>query len=80
MAPRATSTPWAAIPTVVPIRPTRRPAQASGPIYFRRAEEQRQVMLDFGDDVAGVGHRVRLGARDRAATWASTSGWRSARR
>jgi hypothetical protein len=25
------------------------PAAASGPIYFRRAEEQHQVMLEFGD-------------------------------
>jgi hypothetical protein len=31
-------------------RPEMDPAQASGSIYFRRAEEQHQVMLEFGDD------------------------------
>ncbi len=29
--------------------PDTAPGEASGPIYFRRAEEQHQVMLDYGD-------------------------------
>ena len=32
-----------------PDAPETPPSQASGPIYFRRAEEQRAVMLSFGD-------------------------------
>jgi hypothetical protein len=32
-----------------PDAPGTAPSAATGPIYFRRAEEQRRVMLDFGD-------------------------------
>lgn len=36
------------------------PGSARGPIYFRRAEEQRQVMLDYGDS---------------SPVWATEFGW-----
>lgn len=40
--------------------PDRSPGESSGPIYFRRAEEQRQVMLEYGDD---------------SPIWATEFGW-----
>jgi hypothetical protein len=43
-----------------PDAPDTAPGAASGPIYFRRAEEQRQVMLDYGDTVP---------------VWATEFGW-----
>jgi PKD repeat protein len=43
-----------------PDAPETPPSEASGPIYFRRAEEQRAVMLSF---------------RDPAPMWATELGW-----
>ena len=43
-----------------PDAPGTAPGAASGPIYFRRAEEQRQVMLDYGDT---------------SPVWATEFGW-----
>ncbi len=43
-----------------PDAPDTPPGTASGPIYFRRAEEQRQVMLDYGDP---------------SPVWATEFGW-----
>lgn len=43
-----------------PDSPDTPPGQASGPIYFRRAEEQRQVMLDYDDP---------------SPVWATEFGW-----
>ncbi len=43
-----------------PDAPDTPPGAASGPIYFRRAEEQRQVMLDYGDE---------------SPVWATEFGW-----
>jgi PKD repeat protein len=43
-----------------PDAPETSPSAATGPIYFRRAEEQRQVMLSFGD---------------HSAMWATELGW-----
>lgn len=43
-----------------PDPPDRAPGEATGPIYFRRAEEQRQVMLEHEDD---------------SPVWATEFGW-----
>jgi hypothetical protein len=43
-----------------PDAPGTMPSAATGPIYFRRAEEQRQVMLEFGDT---------------SPVWATEFGW-----
>jgi hypothetical protein len=43
-----------------PDAPATPPGAASGPIYFRRAEEQRQVMLAYGDE---------------SPVWATEFGW-----
>ncbi len=43
-----------------PNPPDTPPGSATGPIYFRRAEEQRQVMLDYGDS---------------SPVWATEFGW-----
>jgi hypothetical protein len=43
-----------------PDAPGTAPSAATGPIYFRRVEEQRQVMLDFGDT---------------SPVWATEFGW-----
>jgi hypothetical protein len=43
-----------------PDSPDTAPGDATGPIYFRRAEEQRQVMLDWGD---------------ASPVWATEFGW-----
>jgi len=43
-----------------PDSPDTAPGDATGPIYFRRAEEQRQVMLDWGDT---------------SPVWATEFGW-----
>lgn len=43
-----------------PDAPATPPGEATGPIYFRRAEEQHQVMLAYGDD---------------SPVWATEFGW-----